>query len=56
MEQAMIIWSLCGLRIKIKDYPDAPWNHKLIQNRMQIEVTGNIHDNPELLKGVCQIC
>ena len=47
--QGVVAWSLCGLRIKIKDYPEAPWNHKLIQQPQQIEVIGNIHDHPELL-------
>lgn len=48
VEQGVIVWSLCGLRIKIKDYPEAPWNHKLIQCSQQIEVIGNIHDKGEL--------
>lgn len=47
--QGVIIWSLCGLRIRIKDYPEEPWNHRLIQYPKQIEVIGNIHDNPELI-------
>lgn len=46
-----VVWSLCGLRIKVKDYPEAPWNHKLIQCPSQIEIIGNVHDNPWLLKG-----
>lgn len=48
VEQGVIGWSLCGLRIKIMDYPGAPWNHMLIQYGKQIEVIGNIHYNPEL--------
>lgn len=50
-ECGVVVWSLCGLRIKTKDYPDAPWNHRLIQCSKQIEVIGNRFDNPDLLNG-----
>lgn len=44
-----VVWSNGGLRLRIVDYPDAPWNCHLIKRERHYQVLDNIHDNPQPL-------
>lgn len=44
-----VVWSNAGLRLRTEDFPNAPWNCRLLKRERHYNVLGNIHDNPELL-------